>query len=127
MDNNQLFVTLVSSLSSQAWIQMGKIKNPVTDKIEKNLDAASMSIDMLVMIQEKTKNNLEEYESKLLDQSLNDLKMNFVFEKNKSDDTEKATIDKKTDDDNKDEKKTKQVKKKTPRKKNLPLKNKNDK
>ena len=83
MDNNQLFVTLVSSLSSQAWIQMGKIKNPVTDKIEKNLDAASMSIDMLVMIQEKTKNNLEEYESKLLDQSLNDLKMNFVFEKNK--------------------------------------------
>ena len=122
MDNNQLFVTLVSSLSSQAWIQMGKIKNPVTDKIEKNLDAASMSIDMLVMIQEKTKNNLEEYESKLLDQSLNDLKMNFVFEKNKSDDTEKATTDKKTDDDNKDEKKTKQVKKKNTKNEKPPIK-----
>lgn len=113
MDNNQLFVTLVSSLSSQAWIQMGKIKNPVTDKIEKNLDAASMSIDMLAMIQAKTKNNLDDYESKLLDQSLNDLKMNFVFEKNKKDDVEKSTTDEKADDDKKDEKKAKKVAKKS--------------
>ena len=85
MNNNELFVTLISSLTSQAWIQLGKIKNPTNDKIEKNLEAASMSIDMLAMIQDKTKNNLEEYESKLLDQSLSDLKMNFVFEKNKKD------------------------------------------
>ena len=85
MNNNELFVTLISSLSSQAWIQLGKIKNPINDKIEKNLEAASMSIDMLTMIQDKTKNNLEEYESKLLDQSLSDLRMNFVFEKNKKD------------------------------------------
>ena len=111
MDNNQLFVTLVSSLSSQAWIQMGKIKNPVTDKIEKNLDAASMSIDMLAMIQEKTKNNLNDYESKLLDQSLKDLKMNFVFEKNKSDDKEDTKEN--TKEDKKETKKTKKETKKT--------------
>ena len=103
MDNDQLFITLISSLSSQAWIQMGKIKNPMSDKIEKNLEAASMSIDMLAMIQEKTKNNLNDYESKLLDQSLKDLKMNFVFEKNKSDDKE----------DKKETKKTKKETKKT--------------
>ena len=84
MENNQLFITLISSLTSQAWIQLGKIKNPISDKIEKNLEAASMSIDMLTMIQEKTKNNLDEYESKLLEQSLSDLKMNFVFEKNEN-------------------------------------------
>ncbi|MAV64319.1 MAG: hypothetical protein CBD97_01115 [Pelagibacteraceae bacterium TMED237] len=82
MENNHLFITLISSLSSQAWIQMGKIKNPVSDKIEKNLEAASMSIDMLVMIQDKTKNNLDEYEEKLLNQSIKDLKMNFVLEQN---------------------------------------------
>jgi len=81
-----------------------------------------MSIDMLAMIQEKTKNNLDEYESKLLDQSLNDLKMNFVFEKNKPNDTEKATTDKKVDDDNKDEKKTKKVKKKNTEKEKPPIK-----
>ena len=107
MDNDQLFITLISSLSSQAWIQMGKIKNPMSDKIEKNLEAASMSIDMLAMIQEKTKNNLNDYESKLLDQSLKDLKMNFVFEKNKSDDKED------TKEDKKETKKTKKETKKT--------------
>ena len=69
MNNNELFITLVSSLTSQAWIQLGKMKNPVSDKIEKNLEAASMSIDMLTMIQDKTKNNLDEYESKLLETS----------------------------------------------------------
>ena len=109
MNSNELFITLISSLTSQAWIQLGKIKNPVTDKIEKNLDAASMSIDMLTMIQEKTKNNLEEYESKLLEQSLNDLRMNFVFEKNSASTNEN---DKKSD-----KKKMKTSKKKTPKKK----------
>jgi len=82
MNNNELFMTLISSLASQAWIQLGKIKNPITDKIEKNLEAASMSIDMISMLQEKTKNNIEEYESNLLEKTLNDLRMNFVFEKN---------------------------------------------
>ena len=38
MNTNQLFMTLISSLASQAWIQLGKIKNPATDKLEKNLD-----------------------------------------------------------------------------------------
>ncbi len=111
MDNDQLFITLISSLSSQAWIQMGKIKNPMSDKIEKNLEAASMSIDMLAMIQEKTKNNLNDYESKLLDQSLKDLKMNFVFEKNKSDDKEDTKEN--TKEDKKETKKTKKETKKT--------------
>tara|TARA_B100001057_G_scaffold468694_1_gene528145 strand:- start:1135 stop:1449 length:315 start_codon:yes stop_codon:yes gene_type:complete len=86
MNNNELFMTLISSLASQAWIQLGKIKNPATDKLEKNLDAASMSIDMLSMLKEKTKGNLEDYEAQMLDKSLNDLKMNFVFEKNQKDD-----------------------------------------
>ena len=43
------------------------------EKVEKDLGAASMSIDMLSMIQEKTKGNLEDYESQLLEKTLNDL------------------------------------------------------
>ena len=110
MDTNQLFITLISSLSSQAWIQMGKIKHPVTDKLEKNLDAASMSIDMLSMIQEKTKNNLDEYESKLLEQSLKDLKMNFVFEKNSNPEKEPEAKEKKKETPKKKAKTTKKKK-----------------
>jgi len=104
MNNNELFMTLISSLASQAWIQLGKIKNPITDKVEKNLEAASMSIDMISMLQEKTKNNIEEYESKLLEKTLNDLRMNFVFEKNQ--DTSS------TEEDKVPEKKTKEKPKK---------------
>ena len=112
MKNNELFITLISSLSSQAWIQLGKMKNPVTDKIEKNLEAASMSIDMLSMIYEKTKNNLDEYESKLLEQSLNDLRMNFVFEKKNNSTNADAPDNKKTKKkDSKPQKKTSKKKK----------------
>ncbi len=114
MDNDQLFITLISSLSSQAWIQMGKIKNPMTDKIEKNLEAASMSIDMLAMIQEKTKNNLNEYENKLLEQSVKDLKMNFVFEKNNSE--EKEEVEEKKEAEPKKEKKKQKTKTKKDKK-----------
>tara|TARA_Y100001968_G_scaffold318613_1_gene349060 strand:+ start:708 stop:1058 length:351 start_codon:yes stop_codon:yes gene_type:complete len=116
MDNDQLFITLISSLSSQAWIQMGKIKNPMTDKIEKNLEAASMSIDMLAMIQEKTKNNLNEYESKLLEQSVKDLKMNFVFEKNNSEATEEKKEEEKKETEPKKEKKKQKTKPKKDKK-----------
>ena len=112
MNNNELFVTLISSLTSQAWIQLGKIKNPINDKIEKNLEAASMSIDMLTMIQDKTKNNLEEYESKLLDQSLSDLKMNFVFEKNKKDVVKEEKLEEKKPEEKKKDSKKKESKKK---------------
>tara|TARA_Y100001970_G_scaffold143395_1_gene176207 strand:+ start:3570 stop:3920 length:351 start_codon:yes stop_codon:yes gene_type:complete len=116
MDNDQLFITLISSLSSQAWIQMGKIKNPMTDKIEKNLEAASMSIDMLAMIQEKTKNNLNEHESKLLEQSVKDLKMNFVFEKNNSEATEEKKEEEKKETEPKKEKKKQKTKPKKDKK-----------
>mgnify|MGYP001250744242 FL=1 len=114
MNNNELFMTLVSSLASQAWMQLGKIKNPITDKVEKDLGAASMSIDMLSMIQEKTKGNLEDYESQLLEKTLNDLRMNFVFEKNQ--DTENNES-KESDEPEKPEKTKKAKKKSTPKKK----------
>tara|TARA_Y100001970_G_scaffold274988_1_gene375615 strand:- start:2999 stop:3343 length:345 start_codon:yes stop_codon:yes gene_type:complete len=112
MNNSELFITLISSLASQAWIQLGKVKNPMTDKIEKNLEAASMSIDMLSMLQEKTKNNIEEYEAKLLEKTLNDLKMNFVFEKNQDTDAKNNDEDKNTNSEKKNVKTEKKSKKK---------------
>lgn len=76
----QLFYSLVYSFQMQTWMSMGKIKNPVTDKIEKDLNAAQMTIDIIDMIKEKTKNNLSEQESKFIEQVLADLKLNFVHE-----------------------------------------------
>ena len=87
--NSIMFISLVSSLSSQAWIQMGKMKNPATDKIERNLDAASMSIDMLAMLKEKSSGNLSDEENNLLVSTLSDIRMNFVQESGKEPEEDK--------------------------------------
>jgi len=84
--NTQLFMGLCTSLVTQAWMQLGKIKNPMTDKIESDLDAASLTIDMLGMLKEKTKGNVGDDETKILDQSVNDLRMNYIISKDKKDD-----------------------------------------
>ena len=79
--NMQLFMGLCTSLVSQAWMQLGKIKNPMTDEINIDLNAASLTIDMLTMLKEKTKGNISDDEAKILDQSISELKMNFVVSK----------------------------------------------
>lgn len=83
MDNDKLshlFFSLIYSFQMQTMMSLGKIKNPVSDKIEKDLAAAQMTIDIIDMIKEKTKNNLSEQESKFIDQVLADLKLNYVHE-----------------------------------------------
>lgn len=76
----QLFMYLVSSFELAAMQAMGKLKNPITDKIERELSQAQFSIDVLDMLKEKTKGNLSEYEEKFIDNTLGQLKLNFVDE-----------------------------------------------
>jgi hypothetical protein len=66
-----------------AMMSMGKIKNPVTDRIDRNLEHAKIYIDTLDMLLAKTKGNLSEYEEKILIETLKDLKLNFVDESDK--------------------------------------------
>ncbi|MFH1213135.1 MAG: DUF1844 domain-containing protein [Candidatus Neomarinimicrobiota bacterium] len=73
-----LFLSLVQSLASNAWIHLGKIKNPISGTMTVNLTEASLTIDMLEMLHEKTKGNLSDDERRLLERSVGDLKMNFV-------------------------------------------------
>ena len=74
---------LISSFELAAMQAMGKIKNPITDKIEKELSQAQFSIDILDMLKEKTKGNLSEYETRFLDNILGQLKLNFIDEQQK--------------------------------------------
>ena len=76
----QLFMYLVGTFQSSAWIALGKMKNPMTDKIERNLDQASYYIDLLDMLQSKTKGNVSEYEEQMLINRVSELKMNFIDE-----------------------------------------------
>ncbi len=78
--NEMLFFQLISMFHGGAMQHMGKIKNPVSDKIEKDLEQARMSIDVLSLLKEKTKNNLSEQEIKFLDTVLQELQLNYVDE-----------------------------------------------
>jgi len=60
---------------------MGKIKNPMSDKIEQNMDQASFYIDLLDMIQTRTMGNLTQQEEELIITAVSDLKMSFLQEK----------------------------------------------
>lgn len=75
-----LFAQLVMSFQAAAWQQLGKIKNPLTDKIERNLDQARYSIDILEMLRNKTKGNLSEDEQKFLNHVISELQLNYVDE-----------------------------------------------
>lgn len=76
----QLFLQLVLMFQTAAFQQMGKIMNPLTKKIDKDLNQAKFSIDMIEMIQEKTKGNLTQEEKKFLDHILFELRMNYLDE-----------------------------------------------
>ncbi|MCH7612706.1 MAG: DUF1844 domain-containing protein [Candidatus Marinimicrobia bacterium] len=87
----QLFDQLISSLVHSAWVFMGKIKNPLNDQLEKDIDQASIQIDMLDMLFKRMKGNLSENEDQYLGHLISELKMNFVEEQKKP--TEKTIKD----------------------------------
>lgn len=80
---NISFVTLIASFTTSGMISLGKIPNPMTNKIEADLEHAKYAIDMLVMLQEKTKGNLSADEDKVLKNAIGDLQVNFLHEKSK--------------------------------------------
>jgi len=73
-----LFSYVVDTFRSSASISLGKIKNPVTKKIDINLEQAEYYLDILSMLQKRTKNNLTEYEEQMLINIVSELKMNFI-------------------------------------------------
>ena len=78
--NKALFISLIQQYQMQTWISLGKLKNPATDKFERDLKIAKLHIDLLEMLQEKTRGNLSEEEEKLLEQTLVNLRLNYVDE-----------------------------------------------
>ncbi len=75
-----LFVECVTMYAHQAMMSMGKIVNPITKKAERNLDAARFFIDMVEMLEAKTKGNLSKDEERMLATTLSSLRLTFVEE-----------------------------------------------
>jgi len=74
----ELFAHLVILLASSTMQHLGKVVNPATNATEVNLEAAQSSIDLLDMLEAKTRGNLDKDEDRFLKTTLAQLKMNFV-------------------------------------------------
>jgi hypothetical protein len=74
------FAAFLISLSSSAFIHLGDIPDPVTGEVKKDLALAKQTIDLLGLLREKTRHNLQEDEEKLFDHLLYDLRMRYVKE-----------------------------------------------
>jgi hypothetical protein len=72
------FQLLIISLSTTALVQLGMAPNPANGKTEQDLVNAKQTIDILGILEEKTKGNLTPDESHLLERCLYDLKMSYI-------------------------------------------------
>jgi hypothetical protein len=78
-----MFTQLVLIFHTAAMQHMGKLKNPLTDKIERSLIQAQAAIDMLDMLKNRMKGNLSNEEERFLSMVLQELKLNYLDEINK--------------------------------------------
>ena len=72
------FPSLVSMLATQAFFALGLLRIKGEPETKPDLEAAKYNIDVLAMLQEKTKGNLQPEEIKLLEDTLYNLRMAFV-------------------------------------------------
>lgn len=82
---NQHLFSLISMFASACWQQLGKIPNQVDGKINRDLKSAQVTIDMLLMLRDKTKGNLTKTEEKMLEDTISNLQMNYADEAAKGD------------------------------------------
>ena len=97
--NEILFMQFVMGLSHSGMMQLGKVMNPMTQKIEKDLIGARATIDLLTALREKTKGNLSKAEEDLLTNSISTLQLNYVDE---LEDKEKEQVEEKKEEEKSD-------------------------
>jgi hypothetical protein len=76
--HSAMFAQLVMMFASAAMQQMGKLVSRESGKAQVDLDAAQSSIDILDMLEAKTRGNLSADEEQMLKQTLSSLKLTFV-------------------------------------------------
>ena len=81
--HDHVLIGLFSSLQAAAMAQMGKIQNPATGEIERDLVQAQSTIDILDMLKTKCRTETPEDLLRFMDNSVMELQMNFLDEKKK--------------------------------------------
>ena len=84
-----MFIQFISGLYTSTMQHLGKLMNPATGEIEKNLDAAHATIELVRMLKEKTEGNLSKRESDTIANALANMQMNYVDELKRTEETGK--------------------------------------
>ncbi|MHB8070128.1 MAG: DUF1844 domain-containing protein [Desulfobaccales bacterium] len=74
------FPSFLFSMSTAVFVNLGAVADPATGEINRNLPLAKQTIDLLVLLREKTRNNLTKEEEDLFDHLLYDLRMRYIRE-----------------------------------------------
>jgi hypothetical protein len=77
------FPSYILSYYTQGLVLMGEVPNPYTNKKEEDLEGARHTVDILSMLEEKTKGNLSKEEEQLLEGVLYELRMKFMAKTNR--------------------------------------------
>lgn len=72
------FNTFIQSLAHAALMHLGDAPHPESQAVERNLPLAKQTIDLIGMLEEKTRGNLVGEEERLLEHILFDLRMRYV-------------------------------------------------
>lgn len=78
------FGSLVLSLNTTALFHLGELAHPEGGEMRVDLDLVKHTIDTLVILRDKTRGNLDDDESQLIEKVVYDLKMRYVKAKDKS-------------------------------------------
>lgn len=74
------FSGFVIGLAQQAFVSLGLVKDPQSSTIRKDLPQAKAMIDVLAMLRDKTRGNLDEVEARMMDEMLDELRLRYVRE-----------------------------------------------
>lgn len=78
MPEQTMFTDFVMNIASSAFIYLGLVEHPATGRRQVDMMAAKETIDLLMMLREKTNGNLSPGEERFFDELLADLKTQFV-------------------------------------------------
>ena len=79
--DDRLFLYIVNTFKTISMVALGKMENPMTNKLQINLKQASYYVDLLDMLQSKAKGNMSQYEEQMLINTVSELKMEIIKQK----------------------------------------------
>jgi hypothetical protein len=78
--HDQVLLTLAMNLQGGAMVQLGKLADPISGEVTRNLDGARYAIDVLEMLQAKCRDNTDAEIVGMLDRLVMDLQLNYMDE-----------------------------------------------